>query len=254
MSSGLNIIKLYFYIFALIFLARAAFKWQDTTFLPQVPEIAFNEPVTDFQYARINTNYIKVSGVADVRWSSITNRKLWVSNLSGLTKSKGKGLYDWSNTVELAEGTNYLYAYAASRNGLAQSNKYIIIEYEPNEESFIPEPEHEPFTTEDIAVERGINPNIIFYVIMLIIDGIGLLGIFGYAYHKEFFTPKFWKFFMPFFYALEIYLLIGFPYRNFFVFLFALSFILPAFYTIYLYAFKFNWVENLSESEKYHEK
>lgn len=249
MTSGLTIIKLYFYTFLIIFVFRVAFKWQDSTFLPQMPETAFNEPVTDYGFARVNTNAIQVGGVADVKWSEISNRKLWVSNREGVSKSRGKGLNQWSNTVFLTEGTNYLYLYAAAKNGLYQADKFIIIEYASNAEPLIPTPEREPLTLDDIAVEKGINPNILLYVLMIIIDGFALVGIFGFAYHKEIFNPVFWKFFLPFFYGFEIYLLLGFPYRNFYVFLFALSLILPALYTIFLYAFKFKWVEKNPHTE-----
>lgn len=83
------------------------------------------------------------------------------------------------------------------------------------------------------------------YIIMVIIELVALIGIFGFAFKKQIFSSIFWKIFLIPFVLIEGYIIYTSTFQDIFlVFIYSLAIILPAPYTIYAYGFKYKWINN----------
>jgi hypothetical protein len=82
------------------------------------------------------------------------------------------------------------------------------------------------------------------YAVILIVDIIALIGIFGAGFKKEIFFPMFWKVFLFIFCIVEAYVIYRSSWNStFWVFVWSLTMILPAPYAIFGYGFTFRWAE-----------
>lgn len=79
-------------------------------------------------------------------------------------------------------------------------------------------------------------------LIMVLVDILTAVAIFGYSYRKEILHPWVWRIFIPIQILVTGYVLYISNANNFFVFLWAFAMHLPAPYVIYLYGFQFRWI------------
>lgn len=244
----MNVIKLYFFVFLAIFVVRVGLKWRDTTFLPQTPQVYINAPLADGDFGLSSEQKVQFTGTSGVRWSTISNVSLVISNSHSVYRFQSTGFETWTNLVLLGEGTNWITSEVFSWNGRSAQGGIVTVIYDPNLRTSSMTPSRPPIEAGSIASKGGVNPNVIFYIVIILMDALALIGIFGYAYKKEVFKPMFWKIFLPFFTLLETYIIASSAYVSFWVLLFAISLILPAPYTIYLYGFVHRWVEKKSGS------
>lgn len=238
----MNIIKLYFYIFCLIFLVRVGFKWRDTNFLPQQPEIHFTSPLSDGGFGRSASAFLTLLGEARVEWANLTNVHV-IYSYGSVTDSvvMVSNLESWKAEIILSEGTNLLRAAAVSDNGLSSEEVSAVVVYEPAlVQSSFENPEGAAF--EGFDRDRFLNPNILLYIAMILIDGLAALGIFGMAYRKEFFSPLFWRIFLVPFTVFEVFLMTLANLEGIGWWFFWLSMLAPAPYSVYWYGFKMRWL------------
>ena len=83
------------------------------------------------------------------------------------------------------------------------------------------------------------------YIVMIVVELVALIGIFGFAFKKQIFSPIFWKIFLIPFILLEGYIIYTSTFQDVFgIFIYSLAVILPALYTIFAYGFKYKWVDD----------
>jgi hypothetical protein len=81
----------------------------------------------------------------------------------------------------------------------------------------------------------------LFYAAIVLIDLIALIGMIGLTFKKYIFRDLFWKIFLILFIALEAVIISRIKFEHFWQLLYSIALILPAHYSIYVYAFKSNW-------------
>lgn len=81
----------------------------------------------------------------------------------------------------------------------------------------------------------------LMYSLILTADIIALVGLFGFSFRKLIFRDWFWKIFVFLFTAVEAMILIRMNYEHFWELLYAAALILPAPYSLVMYAWKTRW-------------
>ncbi len=79
------------------------------------------------------------------------------------------------------------------------------------------------------------------YSLILVTDIIALIGLIGFSFRKLIFSSLFWKVFLVFFFAVEAAILVKMKFEHLWQLLYAFALIMPAFYSIFMYAFKTRW-------------
>ena len=79
------------------------------------------------------------------------------------------------------------------------------------------------------------------YIALITVDALALIGMMGLNLKKNIFNKWFWRIFLFIFSFVELWLIASMGFGKLWKNLYSLALILPAFYTIYLYGFSFNW-------------